>query len=178
MKRFWAVAAAHWPLSLPRRRLEAITGGSLTSAIVAAGLLEVGALDEGDAVPCAGCGRFARLVAEPEGLLAVCPEDCPVEPFGEAPARLFVEPAMWARRLAEALHLDGTPGEEGPVTPLGRRKVGDETVAFDLVPRPRRSEVVDRLHRLVRGGPSIRVLLVPDSRRLPADAPTEIAGVD
>lgn len=178
MNRFWSLAAAQWPLSIPRRRLEAITGGALTRSIVSAGLLELGALHEGDAVPCGGCGRFARLVAEPEGLVAVCPEECPVEPFGPEPARLFVEPSSWARRLAEGLRLDGTPGEEGPVVPLGRRKVGEETVAFDLVPRPRRPEVLERLYRLARGGPSVRVLLAPDSSRLPADAPTEIVGVE
>lgn len=178
MKRFWSIAASRWPLSIPVRRLESILGAPLTAAIAASGLVEVAALNEGDSVECAECGRLARLVSEPEGLVALCPEECPAERFGLAPARLVVAPQAFARRLAAAFDLSGVPGAEAPLIQLGRRSIGDDLVAFDLVAHPRRPEVIERLRWVVRGGPPVRVLLAPDSRGIPADAPAEMGAVE
>ena len=80
--------------------------------------------------------------------------------------------------MAEALALEGTPGTGEAVIPLGRRRLGEEIVAFDLCVHPDRAGFEDALYRLARRGPRVRVLLVPDSARIPADALSEIAGVE
>lgn len=178
MTRFWAIAAAHWPLSLPRRRLEAAVGTEEIAALVASGLLIGAPLRAGETLPCATCRWPAPLVAEPEGLVAVCAGDCPWEAFGPEEARLRVQPIRLFGALTRALDLEGVPGPEALVTPLGWRSLGAEQVAFDFVARPTLEGVGDALHRLVRGGPRVRVLVVPSAARLPAATPTEIAGVD
>lgn len=180
MTRFWATAAAHWPLSLPRRRLEAAIGAEDVAALVGSGILTEAPLRASETLPCATCRRPARLVAEPEGLVAVCSgdADCPWEAFGLEETRLRVQPVRVFDALARALALEGVPGTEALATPLGRRTLGDEQVAFDFVARPTLEGVEDALHRLVRGGPRVRVLLVPCAARLPATAPAELAGID
>ncbi len=180
MKPFWSLLAKHWPLSMPRTHLEALIGGDRVGSLVAAGLLEGVALQEGETVPCHCCGGSARLVDEGEEMVAACTGDfaCPVEHLGPSAERLRVEPISFARTLQRALSLDGQPGEPAPIVPLGRRALGEQGVAFDLVGRPSRMGLVDALYRLARGGPSLRVLLVPDGHRLPADVPSELAGVD
>ena len=180
MKRFWAMAAAHWPLSAPRGPLEVLIGVAQVDALLGAGILHVAALEEDDVVECASCGANARLVWEDAGFVAVCEgeTECRCERFGSAPERVFVDPGAFARSVADALGVEGVPGAPEPVVPLGRRMFGEELVAFDLVARPGRPGVLDALHRIARGGPRVRVMLVPDSRRLPASAPTELAGVE
>jgi hypothetical protein len=179
VKGFWSLAAAHWPLSLPRRRLDTAIGPELVTALVDARVLQTGALGEDDEVPCGTCRSPARLVEEPEGLVAVCPAGCPCEPFGELPERVYVEPVTLARDLARALGTEGVPGPpKPPVVPLGRRSIGEQIVAFDLVGRPARAGTMDMLHRIARNGPAVRVVLVPDARRLGADVPTEIPGAE
>jgi hypothetical protein len=179
VKRFWSLAAAHWPLSLPRRRLDAAIGEDLVAELVGARVLQTGALVADDEVPCGTCRSLAQLVEEPEGLVAVCPAGCPCEPFGELPERVYVEPVALALDLARALGTEGVPGPpEPPVVPLGRRSIGEQIVAFDLVGRPARAGTMDMLHRMARGGPIVRVVLVPDARRLAADVPAEIPGAE
>jgi hypothetical protein len=180
LKAFWELAARHWPLSLPRRRLDAAIGCDKVEALLAAGLLARGTLLAEEAVTCLECYGNARLVPEPEGLVAVCVGDmeCPVEHFGPEPERVFIDPASFSRNLARALDLENEPSVDGIACPLGRRRLGDELVAFDFVPRPTRNGVEDALHRLVRGGPRVRVILVPSAVRVAAGAPTELGGVD
>ena len=180
MERFWAMAAAHWPLSTPRASLEDLIGVAQVDALLGVGILHVAALEDGDVVECASCGANARLVWEDAGFVAVCEGEveCPCEPFGSAPERVFIDPGAFARTVADALGLEGVPGVPAPVVPLGRRMFGEERVAFDLVARPGRAGLLDALERHARGGPRVRVVLVPDSRRLPASAPTELAGVE
>ena len=60
MKRFWAMAAAHWPLSAPRGPLEVLIGVAQVDALLGAGILHVAALEEDDVVECASCGANAR----------------------------------------------------------------------------------------------------------------------
>jgi hypothetical protein len=180
LKAFWELAARHWPISMPRRRFDAAIGGANVDALLAAGLLARGALLEEETVTCLECHGSARLAPEPEGLVAVCLGDmeCPVEHFGSQPERVFIEPTAFSRVLARALELEGLPATDGILCPLGRRKLGDELVAFDFVPRPTRAGVVDALHRLARGGPRVRVLLVPSMARVAAAPPAEVGGVD
>lgn len=180
MKPFWSLLAKHWPLSMPRTHLEALIGLDRVAGLVAAGLLEGLALQDGETVPCHCCGGSARLVDEGEEMVAACTGTfaCPVEHLGRSPERLRVEPIAFARIVQGTLDIDGLLGEPAPIVPLGRRALGDQTVAFDLVGRPGRIGLVDALYRLARGGPSVRVLLVPDGHRLPADMPSELGGVD
>ena len=180
MKQFWALAATHWPYSTPRGRLESTIGAGTVAALLNAGVLQAAALGEGQTVVCPECRGTSRLVYEDTGFVAVCTGawECPVVPFGAAPERLYVEPTYFARSLAAALDVVGVPGAPGPVVPLGRRTLGDDLVAFDFVARPGRAGVVETLHRLARSGPRVRVVVVPDGRRLPADAPTELSGAE
>jgi DNA-binding winged helix-turn-helix (wHTH) protein len=180
MKDFWALAAAHWPYSTPRSRLGSAIGDGLVARLLDAGLLHTGALTENDAVVCPECWATARLVREDSGFVAVCTSDweCPVVHFGAAPERVYVEPAAFARSLAAALEIGGVPGTPGPVVPLGRRVLGEELAAFDFIARPGWAGLTDTLYRLARGGPRVRVVLVPDGRRLAADVPTELGGVE
>ncbi len=175
MRCFWTLAARHWPLATARRRLDAVLGEERVCQLVAAGLLQVEALREAHGVACRTCGRRAELVAEGEALVAVCPagEGCPTEPFPADAERLVMDAAHVARVLAGALALEGTPGAPGAVVTLGERDLGSTRVAFDLVPRPSAAGVQDAILRRARGGPELRLLLVPDRTRLPADVPRE-----
>lgn len=180
MKDFWALAAAHWPYSTPRTRLESTIGAGPVARLLEAGLLHTGALTENHAVVCPECWGSARLVREDTEFVAVCESEweCPVVHFGAAPERVYVEPAAFARSLAAALEIGSVPGAPGPVVPLGTRVLGEELVAFDFIERPVRAGLEDALYRLARGGPRIRVVLVPDGRRLPADVPAELGGAE
>ena len=180
MNGFWALAAGAWPPSAPTHHLVRALGADSVQALVAVGVLQQHAIRPWGTVPCSECRRDARVVYEADGAVACCTGDfqCPDEPLGPAPSRTAMDVADFARRLAGALQLEGVPGRDGPVVALGRRKLGDEDVAFDLCPRPGHADVMDALAKLARGGPAVRVVLVPDVRRLPADAPCEVAGMD
>ena len=180
MNPFWALAAREWPPSAPTHQLVRALGIDTVRALVAGGVLHQQAIRSWGTVPCSACRRDARVVYEADGAFAVCTSDfqCPDEPLGPAPSRTAMDVPDFARRLADALRLEGVPGRGGPVVALGRRTIGAEEVAFDLCPRPNHPEVIDVIAKLARGGPAVRVLLVPDARRLPADAPSEVAGVD
>ncbi|MFZ5480656.1 MAG: hypothetical protein ACOZNI_28090 [Myxococcota bacterium] len=176
MNRFWTMAGRQWPPAAPAHQLVASLGGSHVHLLQRSGVLEPVALRHYDTVPCSECRRDARVIFEPGGAVAVCTSanECPDEELGPVPARLVLRPDSFAARLATALELDGTPGQRGPVMALGRRQVGEELVAFDFCAGLRYRDALDVLRRLARGGPSVRVVLVPDARTLPADAPARI----
>lgn len=181
MNRFWALAARDWPPAYPTHELVATIGAENARALVTSGMLQLQAIQPHDTVVCLECRRNARVVYERSGnAVAVCTGDfeCPDEELGSAPSRSAMNPGDFAYRIASALQLEGEPGASGLVTALGRRRLGDEVVAFDLCSHPRQPEAVDAVARLARGGPSVRVVFVPDSRKLPADIPGEICGVE
>jgi hypothetical protein len=138
MRRFWTLAARHWPLAMARRRLDAALGEARVTDLVAAGILQVEALREAHGVACRTCGRRAELVAEGDALVAVCPagEGCAPEAFPADAERLVMDAAHVARALSCTLELDGHPGAPGVVVALGERTLGGVRVAFDLVARP------------------------------------------
>ncbi len=176
MKRFWAMAGRQWPPAAAAHQLVAALGGNHVHLLQRAGVLEAVALRPHDTVRCSECWRDARVIFEPGGAVAVCtsPEECPDEELGPRPARLVLRPDSFAKRLAAALELDGTPGQRGLVMALGRRHVGEELVAFDLCAGLHYPGALDALGRLAKGGPAVRVVLVPEARALPADAPERL----
>lgn len=180
MNRFWTMAGRQWPPAAPAHQLVASLGGSHVHLLQSAGVLHAVALRHYDTVPCSECGRDARVIFEPGGAVAVCTsaDECSDEELGPRPARLVLRPDSFAARLAAALELEGTPGQRGPVMALGRRHVGEELVAFDLCAGLHYRDALDALRCLAKGGPSVRVVLVPDARTLPADAPARIGSVE
>ena len=181
MNRFWALAARNWPPSYPTHELIAKIGAENARALVRTGMLYEVAILPHSTVRCPECWRDARVIYERDGnAVAICTGDfqCPDLELGPTPSRSKMNAEDFALRLASALQLDGVPGAVGLVTALGRRRLGDENVAFDLLSVPGRADSFDALARLVRGGPAVRVVLVPDSRCLPADVPGELAGVE
>lgn len=158
----------------------AALGHERVERLVGAGLLREVAIRPYERVSCPSCRWNARVIWEPAGAVLICEEEMcsqAVE-LGPAPYRLSADPAELARRVAEALGLEGVPGMGDSVVPLGRRRLGEEIVAFDLCVRPGARGFEDALYRLARSGPRVRVLLVADSARIPADALAEIAGVE
>jgi hypothetical protein len=187
VKRFWAMAGRQWPPAAPAHHLVAALGFDHVQILQRAGVLEAVALRPHDTVRCSECSRDAQVIFEAGGAVAVCmsPNECPDEELGPRPARLVLRPDPFAARLAAALELEGTPGQQGVVMALGRRHVGDELVAFDFCAGLHYRDALDSLRRLAKSGPAVRVVLVPEARALPADAPerlgrTEIvwAGLD
>ena len=180
MNAFWALAARDWPGGWPAHELARRIGRARVDGLRAAELLRDVPIRPHDSVPCGECRRPARVIFEPTGAVAVCtgPDLCPDEELGRAPTRLLLDPVPFAVRLADALGLHGAPGQPGVVTTLGRRLIGEEEVGFDLCSHPHNLGVVDALTRAVRGGPAVRVVLVPDLRRLPGDVPTAVGDVD
>ena len=180
MNTFWALAARDWPGGWPAHELARRIGLAKVEGLRAAELLRDVPIRAYDSVSCGECRRTARVVFEPTGAVAICtgPDLCPDEELGPAPTRLVVDPAPFAARLADALGLDGAPGKIAVVTTLGRRRIGDEEVAFDLCSHPHHPGVLDALTRAARGGPAVRLVLVPDLRRLPGDVPTAVGDVD
>lgn len=170
------MAGRQWPPAAPAHQLVAALGGDHVHALQRAGVVEAVGLRHFDTVPCSECRHSARVIFEPGGAVAVCtsPDECPDEELGPRPARLVLRPDSFARRLAVALELEGTPGERGIVMALGTRRLGEELVAFDFCASLRYRNAMLMLRRLAMGGPSVRVVLVPDSRVLPADAPTRL----
>lgn len=180
MTAFWAMAARDWPPSYPTHELAVSVGSVRVAELHDAGVLREEAIRAYGTVTCRECHGDARVVYEPGGAVAICTGDfgCPDQELGPAPTRSAMVAADFARRLAGALGLDGVPGREGLLTPLGRRRIGDEEVAFDLCSHPGRPESLDALAALVRRGPSVRVVLVPCAARLRADMPTDVGGVE
>lgn len=158
----------------------AAVGHERVGHLVAAGVLREVAIRPYERVACPACRWNARVIWEPAGAVLICEEEMCAQAveLGPAPYRLSADPAELGRRVAEALVLEGTPGAGENVIPLGRRRLGEEIVAFDLCQYPGRAAFEDALYRLARTGPRVRVLLVPDSARIPADALPEIAGVE
>ncbi len=180
MKPFWTLAGRHWAPSLPSWEMVATIGHERIAGLVGAGVLREVAIRPFEQVPCPSCRWHARVIWEPAGAVLICEEEMcgqAVE-VGAAPYRLSTDANELARRVAEALALEGTPGTGDSIIPLGRRRLGEEMVAFDLCPGPAYAGFEDALYRLARGGPRVRVLLVPDSARIRADALPEIAGVE
>lgn len=180
MKPFWALAGRHWAPSLPSWEMVAAVGHERVGHLVGAGVLREVAIRPFERVPCPACRWDARVIWEPAGAVLICEEEMcgQVVELGPAPYRLSTDGGELVRRVAEALALEGTPGTGETVIPLGRRRLGDEIVAFDLCAHPGRAGFQDALYRLARSGPRVRVLVVPDSARIPADALSEIAGVE
>jgi hypothetical protein len=158
----------------------AALGQERVERLIAAGVLHAVAIRPHERVACPACRWHAQVIREPGGAVLVCEEEMcgHTLELGPAPYRLSADPGELARRVAEALTLDGTPGAGEMVVPLGRRRLGEEIVAFDLCVRVGSRGFEDALYRLARGGPRVRVLLVPCSSRIPADALSEIAGVE
>ena len=180
MNGFWALAARDWPGGWPAHELVRSIGRAQVERLRAAELLREVPLRPYDSVSCAECRRTARVLFERAGAVAVCtgPDLCPDEELGPAPTRLVLDPVPFAVRLADALALDGAPGKAAVVTTLGRRRIGDEEVGFDLCSHPHSAGLAEGLTRAARGGPAVRVVLVPDLRRLPGDVPTAVGDVD
>ncbi len=180
VKRFWALAARDWPPDFPTHQLATAIGAAALASLLAAGVLQTEAIRPWSTVPCTLCRRDARVVYLARGAVAVCTgdEECPEEELGPAPSWSGMDAVHFIGRLAVALNLDGVPGRLGDVVALGRRKIGDETVAVDLCPHPNEPAALEALTRAVRGGPAVRIVLVPDSRRLLADMPSELGGVE
>ena len=180
MKPFWTLAGRHWAPSLPSWEMVTAIGHERVARLVAAAVLREVAIRPFEQVPCPACRWNARVIWEAGGAVLICEGEmgCEAVDLGTAPYRLSTDASELARRVAEALSLEGTPGVGDTVVPLGRRRLGEEMVAFDLCPHPGRAGFEDALYRLARSGPRVRVLLVPDSSRIPADALPEIAGVE
>lgn len=180
MTAFWSFAGRHWPPAGPTHELVARLGAEKVASLHRAGVLDAVAIRPYDTVRCPECWGDARVIYEAAGAVAVCTGDllCPALELGPAPSRSVLCEERFVERLAASLELAGVPGRPTTLTPLGLRRIGDEEVAFDLCANPHRSEVPDALAALARRGPPVRVVLVPDSKRLPADAPTEVGGVD
>lgn len=180
MKPFWTLAARGWAPSLPSWEMIAALGHERVERLRAAGVLHEVAIQPYERLACPACRWNARVIREAAGAVLVCEEEmCDhVVELGAAPYRLAADPTELARLVAEALALEGTPGTGDTLIPLGRRRVGEEIVAFDLCARMGVRGFEDALYRLARSGPRVRVLLVPDSARIPADALPEIAGVE
>lgn len=180
MKRFWTLAARHWLPSLPSWEMEAAIGKELVARLVSVGLLAEVAIQPHERVTCVSCRWNALVIREPEGCVVICQGEmeCPEVAVGRAPYRLVADERSLARLLAEALALEGTPGASGLLVPLRKRRIGDEAVAVDLCPHPKRVGFEDALFRVTRAGPRVRVLLVSDSARIPADAPTECGATE
>lgn len=180
MRAFWTLAARHWLPSLPSWEMVGAIGEECSAKLVAAGILREVAIRPYETVRCPECWANARVIWEAQVAVALCEADreCPVMVLGSAPYRLVADEREFVRLLAEAFALDGAPGAPGPLLPLGKRWIGDELVAVDLCPHPARVGFEDVLFRLTRTGPRVRVLLVPDSGRIPADAPTECGATE
>lgn len=180
MTAFWALAARDWPPSYPTHELVAAVGVERVAQLHDAGVLRHEAIRPYGTVTCRECRRDARVIYEAGGAVAICTGDfgCPDEELGPVPSRSAMQAGELASRLASALHLDGAPGREALVTPLGRRRIGDEEVAFDLCSHPGRPEALEALAACARRGPEVRVVLVPCSRRLRADAPADVGGAE
>ena len=179
MSTFWALAGRDWPPRYPTHQLVHDIGPVALAALLATGVLHEEAIRPHDTVPCTACRRTARVIHQRGNMFAICsgPKDCPDEDLGPAPSWAAMNADYFARRLAFALELDGLPGVGGAVVPLGVRRIGEEPVAVDLCPHPT-AQAVAELARLARRGPSVRVVLVPDSRRLQADLPREMGDVE
>lgn len=180
MNAFWALAARDWPGGWPAHELARSIGRANVGSLRAVELLREVPIRPYDSVSCAECRRTARVLFEPTGAVAVCtgPDLCADEELGPAPTRLVLDPLPFAVRLAAAFGLDGALGKAAVVTTLGRRRIGDEEVGFDLCSHPHYPGVPDALTRAARGGPAVRVVLVPDLRRLPGDVPTAVGDAD
>lgn len=180
MKAFWSFAGRYWPPAGPTHELVAKLGARPVEQLHAAGVLEQVAIRPYESVRCPECWRDARVLYLPEGAVAVCTGDflCPDLELGPSPSRSVMRVESFLERLAAALKLDGTPGHPAAITPLGRRRIGDIVVAFDFCPHPDAADVPPALAMLARRGPEVRVVLVPDSARLRADALGAIEGVD
>lgn len=180
MKAFWSFAGRFWPPAGPTHELVGRLGADTVASLHVAGVLEQVALRPYDTVRCPECWRNARVIFEPTGAVAICTGDfeCPDLELGTAPSRSVMRVEGFLERVAKSLELTGSPGRPATVTPLGQRRIGDEDVAFDFCPFPHRPEVPEALAALARRGPSVRVVLVPDSQRLQADSPSEAGDVE
>lgn len=180
MTAFWSFAGRFWPPAGPTHELVAKLGAADVAALHAAGVLEAVAIRPYDTVRCPECWGNARVIYEGVNAVAVCTGDllCPDQELGPAPSRSVMRVEGFVERLAKSLELAGAPGRRATVTPLGQRRIGDEDVAFDLCATPDRAEVPEALTALARRGPTVRVVLVPDSTRLRADAPSEVGDVE
>ena len=158
----------------------AALGHELVECLVAAGVLREVAIRPFETVACPTCRWNARVLWERGGAVLICEGEmgCEAVELGTAPYWLSTDASELVRRVAEAFALEGAAGAGDSIVPLGRRRLGEEMVAFDLCPHPGRAGFEDSLYRLARSGPRVRVLLVPDSARIPADALPEIAGVE
>lgn len=176
MNRFWALAGRDWPPKYPAHQLATAIGAPAMATLLTTGVLREQAICPYDTVPCTACRASARVLFQRGVAVVICTgnEDCPDEVLGPAPSWAAMDAGDFTRRLAQALELEGLPGVGGAVVPLGGRRIGEEPVAFDLCTQPSRTGVIEALTRLARTGPQVRVVLVPDSRRLRADLPCEI----
>lgn len=180
MKAFWALAARHWVPSFPSWEMAALLGRERVAGLLAAGLICQVGIAPFERVTCTSCRGDARVVWDGHAAVAICDGDleCPAMELGSAPFRWAAHAGDLARSVATALALEGAPGSGDVVIPLGWRKVGDEVVAFDLCPNPRRRGFEEAFRCLARGGPTVRVMLVPDSARIAGGAPREIGGTE
>lgn len=178
MSAFWALAGRDWPPRYPTHQLVNDVGPAALASLLATGVLREEAIRPHDTVPCTACRRRAEVIFQRGSAFAICSgaRGCPDEDLGPAPSWASMNAEDFTRRLAAAFGLDGLPGVGGAVVPLGARRFGDETAAVDLCPHPA-AQAVAELTRLARNGPSVRVVLVPDSRRLRADLPRELDDV-
>ncbi len=180
MTSFWSLAARSWPPSHPTHQLVTAVGPAMVAALLAASVLQQQAIRPWGTVPCTSCRQDARVIYEAGGAVAVCTGEmgCADEDLGGAPSRSRMNAEDFVRRLAAAFQLDGVPGRERIVIPLGRRKIGDEDVAVDLCTHPGRPEALEELARVAHRGPAVRVVVVPDFHSLPTDVPTELGGAE
>ncbi len=179
MSAFWALAGRDWPPRYPTHQLVHDIGPVALAALLGTGVLREEAVRPHDTVPCSACRRRAEVIYQRGSTFAICsgPKGCPDEDLGPAPSWAAMNAEDFARRLAAALGLDGLPGVGGAVVPLGTRRIGDESVAVELCPHPT-AQAVAELSRIVRHGPAVHVVLVPDSGRLQADLPREVGDVE
>lgn len=180
MSAFWALAGRDWPPKYPTHQLVDHIGSVALAALLATGVLHEEAIRPHDTVPCTACRRRAEVIYQRGRAFAICSggKGCPDEDLGPAPSWASMNAEDFAIQLAATLGLDGAPGVGGDVVPLGERMIGDERVAVDLCPHPGEPQALDALARLARRGPEVRVVLVPDSRRLRADLSREVGGVE
>lgn len=180
MKAFWALAARHWAPSFPSWELSALLGRDRVAGLLAAGLICQVGIGPFERVTCSSCRGDARVVWDGREAVAVCEGEmeCPTMELGSAPFRWAASAGELARLVAKALALEGEINGGDTIIPLGCRRLGNELVAFDLCPNPKRAGFEATMRCLARGGPGVRVVLVPDSSRIATGAPREMGATE